>query len=108
MAGGFYGDHPGVASDKVWRYDTVTDTWLEFPSLPEPRASGGIVVLDGKLHYFGAMSSDRMTDIDTHWTLDLSNPTSWQVESTFLYPTKSFSGCCVKWQDTCSRWAIWT
>jgi len=38
MAGGFYGDNPGVASTKVWRYDTVTDVWSPQVDLPDARA----------------------------------------------------------------------
>lgn len=95
FAGGFYGDNPGTASVKTWRYDTVTDTWTAQADLPAPRSAGGLVVIGTELHYFGSLSIDRMTDIDTHWVLDLTNPVSWQTRTSFLYPRNHIQGALI-------------
>lgn len=92
FAGGFYGDNPGPASTKTWRYDTVTDTWTEQPDLPDARASGGLTIIGTDLHYFGSMSTDRDTDIDTHWVLDLTDPVAWETQTSFLYPRNHIQG----------------
>jgi uncharacterized repeat protein (TIGR01451 family) len=83
IAGGFVGPDPGVATDEVWRYDTVNDIWEgsvganpPIPALPEPRASGALVRVDRTLHYISGLA-DRNNDQPDHWTLDLDNPTQW-------------------------------
>ena len=69
--GGFVGDHPGLATNAVWRYDADADSWHEGPALPALRASGGAAILGRSLHYFGGSEVDRVTDSGDHWTLDL-------------------------------------
>lgn len=70
IAGGFVGDHPGVATAEVWRYDPATDAWRPGPSLPGPRGGGGLgLAPDGSLHYFGGWLPDRYTDSPDHWRL---------------------------------------
>lgn len=89
LAGGFEGDNPGRVTDHVWRYDTVRDRWSEGPPLPERRASGGLVAVDGVLHYIGGLAEDRATDVNTHWSLDITaweadpENTTWQTVSEF-------------------------
>lgn len=73
MAGGFKGDHPGPATDEVWRYDTVLDEWFSGPKLPEKRAGGALAKVGQNLHYLGGTASDRDTTYDNHWILDLNN-----------------------------------
>ncbi|GAB4522046.1 MAG: hypothetical protein OHK0046_34140 [Anaerolineae bacterium] len=70
VAGGFDSQNPGQPVTNVFRYDTVTDTWAEGPSLPAPRASGGAVMVGRTLHYISGLV-DRKQDALTHWTLDL-------------------------------------
>lgn len=70
IAGGFLGDHPGPATDQVWRFDPAADQWSRGPSLPAPRGGGALVGLpDGTLHFFGGWLPDRQTDSPDHWRL---------------------------------------
>ncbi|MEO1029897.1 MAG: kelch repeat-containing protein [Bacteroidota bacterium] len=70
---GFAGSHPGVATDAVQIYDTLTDTWSTGPSIPAPRGSGAAAYNDGKIHVFGGLLPDRVTDVDEHYVLDVNN-----------------------------------
>lgn len=87
LVAGFEGNHPGRATDQVWRYDTVSDRWAAGPNLPERRASGGVSIVDRKLHYISGLMPDRNTDSAMHWSLDLAawenDPanTTWQEEA---------------------------
>ena len=76
FAGGFVGDHPGRTTDRVWRYDIDSDSWHAGPPLPEERAAGALVALDGMLHFFGGYKSDRRSDADDHWALNPSESAS--------------------------------
>lgn len=70
IAGGFVGDHPGRATDAVWRYLPAEDRWMPGPSLPAARGGGALVALeDGTLHFFGGWLPDRATDSPDHWRL---------------------------------------
>jgi len=55
FAGGFKDGYKGYAISEVWRYDIDTNTYTAGPSLPEPRASGGLAIIGRKLHYVGAL-----------------------------------------------------
>ena len=71
IAGGFKDGYPGKAIDEVWRYDIDSDTYAAGPSLPEPRAGGGLALVGRRLHYIGGLMADRDTDSADHWVLDL-------------------------------------
>ena len=71
IAGGFKDGYPGKAIDEVWKYDVDRDTYVAAPSLPEPRAGGGLALAGRRLHYIGGLMSDRDTDSADHWVLDL-------------------------------------
>ena len=71
--GGFIGDHPGLATNAVWRYEPADDSWHDGPPLPALRASGGAAIVGRTLHYFGGSQVDRVTDSSDHWTLDLDH-----------------------------------
>lgn len=73
VAGGFIGKQPGQPTDRVWRYDTVNDSWTELPKLPQKRAAGLMVLENRTLHYIGGTSWDRDTSYDNHWTLNVDN-----------------------------------
>ncbi len=73
VVAGFVGNHPGPATDKVQIYDTVSNTWTFGPDLPAPRASGAVTFNNGKLHYFGGLLPDRVTDVGEHYVLDINN-----------------------------------
>jgi N-acetylneuraminic acid mutarotase len=86
LAGGFKGHHPGPTSDEVWKYDVVADSWKAGPALPEPRAGGGLALVDGKLHYFGGLTSDRQTTSGSHWSLTLDGGKKWESEADMPEP----------------------
>lgn len=73
VVGGFAGNHPGVATNLVQIYNTVTDSWSNGPALPAPRGSGAAVFNNGKIHFFGGLLPDRVTDTDEHYILDINN-----------------------------------
>lgn len=70
IAGGFVGDHPGPATDQVWRYSPREDRWTPGPPLPVARGGGALLARpDGTLHFFGGWLPDRKTDSPDHWRL---------------------------------------
>ena len=73
IIGGFAGNHPGVATEKVQIYNTLTNTWRYGVDLPSPRASGASVKNGDNIHYFGGLLPDRLTDVGDHYVLDLNN-----------------------------------
>ncbi|THD66536.1 hypothetical protein E7Z59_12130 [Robertkochia marina] len=93
IAGGFVGDHPGVATAEVQIYDTNTDTWSKGPALPSPRASGALVYSNGWLHYFGGLMPDRRTDLDEHLVLNMADTTSgWVSKAPLPYGRNHLGG----------------
>ncbi|HZK82024.1 MAG TPA: kelch repeat-containing protein, partial [Humisphaera sp.] len=68
------------------KYDIAADTWTSGPPLPEPRAGGGLVIAQGKLHYFGGYKSDRDTNSPDHWSLSLDGGTTWRREADLPEP----------------------
>ncbi|PRP86566.1 kelch repeat-containing protein [Planoprotostelium fungivorum] len=77
-AAGYLGQHPGPASNQVWRYDTIDDAWERYADLPVNRSAGGLVVDSrDRLHYISGLI-DRNNDSGLHWYLDLrSNDSQW-------------------------------
>lgn len=71
FAGGFKDGYKGHAISEVWRYEVDKNTFVAGPSLPEPRASGGLAIVGRMLHYIGGLKADRDTCSDKHWVLDL-------------------------------------
>ena len=71
FAGGFKDGYKGYALSEVWRYDIDENTFVEGPSLPAPRASGGLAIVGRKLHFVGGLTKDRDTCSAKHWVLDL-------------------------------------
>jgi len=71
FAGGFKDGYKGYAISEVWRYDIDENTYTAGPSLPEPRASGGLAIVGRKLHFIGGLTKDRDTCSAKHWVLDL-------------------------------------
>ena len=70
MIGGFAGNDPGVATDRVQIYSTTSDTWRAGPALPAPRGAGAATYNNGKIHFFGGLMPDRVTDVSEHYILD--------------------------------------
>jgi N-acetylneuraminic acid mutarotase len=88
LAGGYVGDWKGAStpvSRKVFKYDTLTNTWTSMLSLPAPRAAGALVRVGRKLHFFGGMD-EQTRDRGEHWTLDLRRPTRWIVDAPMPNP----------------------
>ncbi|MEJ1222371.1 PKD domain-containing protein [Sediminicola sp. 1XM1-17] len=73
VIGGFLGDHPGTATDKVQIYNTITNSWSYGPDLPALRGSGTAALNGRKIHFFGGLLPDRNTDVGEHYVLDLDN-----------------------------------
>ncbi|OZV69332.1 Kelch repeat-containing protein [Winogradskyella aurantia] len=84
IIGGFVGDHPGVATDEVLIYDTVTNSWSNGPNMPQPVASGAATFNNGKIHYFGGLLPDRQTDVGNHYVLDINNQGAGWVSAASL------------------------
>ncbi|MBK7927749.1 MAG: hypothetical protein IPJ98_09720 [Bryobacterales bacterium] len=90
VAGGFIGHHPGPVTRAVWRYHMPTDQWMTGPLLPEARGSGGLAYLDGQLHYFGGVKSDRHTDSADHWSLTPGPDAVWTPRAPLLTAKNHF------------------
>ncbi len=71
IAGGFKDGYKGHAIAEVYKYDIDKDAYTEAPSLPKPRAGGGLALVGRHLHYLGGLLPDRDTDSPDHWVLDL-------------------------------------
>ncbi|NWG47304.1 MAG: hypothetical protein HXY25_12270 [Alphaproteobacteria bacterium] len=91
IAGGFRGSHPGTATDAVFRYDTVTERWEEQVPLPAPRASGALVHVNGRLHFFGGAGLERHVSYPEHWTLDPRAPAAWVPAAPMPEPRAHFA-----------------
>ena len=71
FAGGFKDGYKGYPIREVWQYDIDKNTYTAGPSLPEPRASGGLAIVERTLHFIGGLQEDRDTCSSKHWVLDL-------------------------------------
>ncbi|HIF06555.1 MAG TPA: hypothetical protein EYQ64_06255 [Gemmatimonadetes bacterium] len=95
FAGGFKDGYRGHAIAEVWSYDIDQDRYTAAPLLPEPRAGGGLALLDRKLHFFGGLMEDRDTDSSDHWVLDLDDwargSASWTDAAPMPVPRNQFS-----------------
>lgn len=76
IIGGFIGDHPGLGSTSVWRYDSRDDTYTRMPSLPAPRGAGAAAIVQRELHFFGGLDRSQFVTVNhaDHWVLDLTHP----------------------------------
>ena len=86
-AGGYVSNYVSgqqtFATSDVWRYDTQTNQWTAFVSLPQPRAAGGLVLLGSQLHYIEGTDQNRAARTD-HWALDLTAASPQWIASTPL------------------------
>lgn len=80
FAGGYVGTGPGFqqqfGTEEVWRFNVDTQEYTRMADLPAALASGGLVALGDKLHYFGGNDHNR-NDVNVHHVLDLADPTAW-------------------------------
>ena len=86
IVAGFDGNDPGVATNSVYKYNIVTDSWSQGPNLPEARGGGGTAIVGRELHFFGGYAADRNTNKADHWVLDLDNPTAWTTAANMPSP----------------------
>ena len=93
IAGGFKDGYPGKAIGEVWKYDVDKNTFAAAPSLPEPRAGGGLALAGRGLNYIGGLMKDRDTDSADHWVLDLNdtgNSAKWKSAAAMPAPRNQF------------------
>ncbi len=77
FVGGDRGKYPSYRTRDVWKYTIASDAWTKLSvQLPYPASAGAAAVIGNKLHYFGGVKSDRVTNTADHFVLDLSNPSS--------------------------------
>lgn len=94
IAGGFKDGYPGTAIDEVWKYDVDEDSFVAAPSLPGPRAGGGLALVGRSLHYIGGLMKDRDTDSADHWVLDLDatgDSVEWKSAAAMPAPRNHFA-----------------
>jgi N-acetylneuraminic acid mutarotase len=93
-------------TEQVWLYDLAKDTWDLGPNLPLKLASGALLKLGRKLHFFagGTHSIFSITRFNTltkyHLVLDLDNMNKgWQVfDSNFPLEAQTIHASYVNWQ----------
>ncbi|NAS13037.1 malectin domain-containing carbohydrate-binding protein [Poritiphilus flavus] len=96
IIGGFVGNNPGPVTDRVQIYHTATDSWSEGPALPEKRGSGAATFLNGKIHFFGGLLEDRITDSEDHYVLDINDlAAGWQSAAPLPNPRNHLSAATI-------------
>ena len=89
VVGGF-NNYP--VTDAVYVYDITEDEWRAGPTLPEQIGSASLARIGRFLHYFGGVESDRQTDRDEHWILNLDDEASgWKSHTTINRPRNHMS-----------------
>ncbi|HYF63473.1 MAG TPA: kelch repeat-containing protein [Herpetosiphonaceae bacterium] len=53
VLGGFVGDNPGPSSNRVWKLNTLTNTWSAGPAMPGGRGGAGAARVGRNIHFFG-------------------------------------------------------
>jgi N-acetylneuraminic acid mutarotase len=94
LAGGYLPKVPSgqiFASNHVWRFDPVADTWTAMPPLPSARGAGALVLLGRTLHYFGGSTLGRK-DSGSHWTFNLDTDTKWHSAAALPNPRNHIGG----------------
>jgi N-acetylneuraminic acid mutarotase len=97
LVGGFVGKHPGPSTNHVWRYDTVANRWSAGPSLPAPRAGGGLARVGRTLHYFGGYGAGTLytaADQSSHFVLNLDGGATakWTTAAPLPNPRNHMAG----------------
>jgi N-acetylneuraminic acid mutarotase len=96
FAGGFVGDHPGPATNNVWKYSVPTNTWAAGPALPDARAAGTLIRCGRYLHYFGGFLTDRNTTTTDHWRLHIDDPAAtWEAVAALPEPLGHLSSALI-------------
>lgn len=99
LIGGYVDDHPGPATRRVWKFNTVNQTWSRGPQLPAPRGAGAASILGRELHFFGGTNrvagSTADPDQGDHWVLNLDGGSSWAARSPLPNPRNHLAGASV-------------
>jgi hypothetical protein len=96
IAGGFGGNLDTTKtptqwiSDKVWRFDTVGNTFTQIATLPQARGAGSLDLIGRELHYFGGNPADRVTNVGDHFVYNLDTGI-WSTASPMPNPKDHFS-----------------
>ncbi len=91
-AGGYFGDYPGTATNRVWKFNATTGAWSELPSMPTPMSAGGLALVNGQLHYFGGSRAEGTdANVSDHYVLNLNGGTSWTAAAAMPNPRDHFS-----------------
>jgi N-acetylneuraminic acid mutarotase len=99
LAGGFAGNldtsktPTQTVSNRVYRYDPATNTFLLIATLPQGRGAGALAALNGKLHYISGNPADRVTNVGDHFVYNLSQKT-WSTAAPLPNP-KDHMSCVV-------------
>lgn len=98
LAGGQYG--PSLSpngTSQAWRYDTQTDRWIAFASLPDIRFGGQMQYLDGRLHFVGGNDRSRVRSRNEHWIFEINRPDKgWYVAAPLPMTTDHHSSIVVQ------------
>lgn len=100
LAGGLGGDYiSGVqanqkASNRVYRYDTTNNSWLQIATMQAVRAAGGLALTGRKLHYVGGINADNVTDVRDHYVYDLDTK-KWSTAAAMPEAKDHFSTAVV-------------
>lgn len=83
------------ATDRVFRYDTQTDTWTDLPKLPQARGSGQMALIGRSLYFFGGSDATRKDKANT-WTLNLDNQSAgWAARASMPAARNHFGSAVV-------------
>lgn len=94
LVGGFYGDHPGPATEIVYSYDLASAEWERGPSLPVPTSSAVLVAAEGELHAIGGyLDRDRTTT--EHWALPSGSGSRWERRAPMRHARGHHAGAVV-------------
>jgi N-acetylneuraminic acid mutarotase len=85
--------------NEAFVYDTQTNNYFAFPSLPEKREAGGLVYLNGTLHYFGGVTEDRNTVTGAHWMINVDSTGhatgTWTRKADMINPRDHLVGAVI-------------
>jgi N-acetylneuraminic acid mutarotase len=96
IAGGFGGNLDASKSpsqwisNKVWRYDTIANTFTQIATLPQARGAGALDLVGRELHYFGGNPTDRVTNVGDHFVYNLDTGV-WSSAAPMPSPKDHFS-----------------
>jgi N-acetylneuraminic acid mutarotase len=100
--GGLDGDYPGIPTNKVWKYNTLDNTWSDMLAMPQVHSSGGVALVNNELHYIGGVLADHDVDVSTHIVLNLDNlAAGWQTAPDLPVALDHFSTAIVNGKIYC-------